>query len=124
MTRRFAAIVLGSQAVVVIFAAVGARAMAAAGQMSGAGHEDRAGTYLLVGSLLAVLCVIAAGLMRRPYGVSLGWFVQAACLLSAIIVPTMLVVGLLFLVLWVAALYQGQKMDALTAAHVRDHARQ
>ena len=65
MTRRLAAVVLGAQAPVVIFGAVGARALADA---SGSTH---ASTYLIVGLGLALACVLVAGLLRRPWGVTL-----------------------------------------------------
>ena len=55
---------------------------------------------------------VAAGLMRRPWGVTLGWVVQALTLLSALVVPMMLVVGLFFLALWVTCLVKGAQIDA------------
>lgn len=108
MTRRFAAVVVGSQALVVFFGALVAYAMSRA-----TGEGDRS-TYLLVGSVLAVLCIFAAGLLRRPWGVTLGWLIQAATLASAFIVPAMLIVAILFGTLWITALFQGHKMDQLS----------
>jgi hypothetical protein len=108
MTRRFAAVVIASQGLAVFFGALVARAIASADGQSSSGG------YMLVGSVIAVLCILDAGLMRRPWGVTLGWLLQLATLLSTVIVPMMLVVGLLFLALWVTALVQGVSMDALT----------
>jgi hypothetical protein len=50
--------------------------------------------------------------MRRPWGVTVGWVVQALTLLSALVVPMMLVVGLFFLALWVTCLVKGAQVDA------------
>ena len=61
-----------------------------------------------------MVCLLDAGLMRRPFGMTLGWLLQLATLLCALIVPLMLVVGLLFLALWVTALVQGAAMDEHT----------
>lgn len=80
-TWRMGATVLGAQSVLVFFGALVARALAAA-QDSGA-----ATAYLLVGSALAVVCLLAAGLMRSPVGVTLGWLVQLACFATAVVVP-------------------------------------
>lgn len=111
MTRRFAAIVIGSQSLVVFFGALVAYALAKADDNSS--HN----AYLVVGCVLAVLCILDAGMLRRPWGVTLGWFIQFATLAAAFIVPMMLVVGIVFGALWVTALVQGRKMDQLTREH-------
>ena len=108
MTRRLAAVVIGTQGLAVFFGALVARALAAVD------GSPTSGTFLLLGSVLAVLCILDAGLMRRPWGITLGWILQVATLASAVIVPTMLPVGLLFGALWVTAQVQGHTMDEHT----------
>lgn len=115
MTRRLGAIVLGSQAPVVLFGAVGARALA---DVSGQGAAT---TYLWVGLGLALACVLVAGLLRSPVGVSLGWLVQLATLLCGFVVPVMVVIGLIFGGLWWLALQQGVRLDDMTEAYLREH---
>lgn len=108
-TWRMGAVVLGGQSVIVFFGALVARAI-------GAAQGDQAsGAYLLVGSLLAVLCLVAVGLMRTPFGVTLGWLIQVATFLSAFVVPMMLAVGVIFTALWVVCLRQGMRIDAIQA---------
>jgi hypothetical protein len=108
-TWRMGATVLAGQSVIVFFGALVARGI-------GAATDDRsASTYLLVGSGLAVLCLLTAGLMRRPYGVTLGWLLQVATFLGAFVVPLMLAVGVIFTLLWVVCLWQGQRIDAIQA---------
>ncbi|GAA6526553.1 hypothetical protein IDVR_23490 [Intrasporangium sp. DVR] len=110
-TWRMLATVLVGQSISVFFGALVARALAATGPDSA-----RSTTYLLVGSALALLSVVAAGLLRRPYGVTIGWLVQALTLASALIVPAMVVVGVIFLVLWVTCLILGGRIVEAQAA--------
>jgi Protein of unknown function (DUF4233) len=108
MTRRLAGVVIGTQGLAVFFGALVARALAAAG------GSNTSGSFLLIGSLLAVLCILDAGLLRQPWGITVGWGLQIATLACAFIVPLMLLVGLLFGALWLTALVQGRKMDEHT----------
>jgi len=105
MTRRLAGTVIGAQGLAVFFGALVARGLASAK------GEDTSSTFLLLGSVLAVLCILDARLLRRPWGVTLGWGLQIATFASAIVVPAMLVVGVLFGALWLTALAQGRAMD-------------
>ena len=108
MTRRLLAVVIGTQGLVVFFGALVARSLAS---VDGSGTS---GSFLLTGSVLAVLCILDAGLLRRPWGVTIGWVLQIATFACAFIVPLMLVVGLLFGALWLTALVQGHAMDEHT----------
>ncbi|WP_307864683.1 DUF4233 domain-containing protein [Allobranchiibius sp. CTAmp26] len=112
MTRRLAAVVVAFQVVVVLLG--GLVAYAIAKSRDGVGHP----AYLWVGGVLAVLCIVTAGTMRRPWGVALGWAVQIATLAAVFVVPLMFVVGVIFLALWITALVQGRKMDQLTADYL------
>ena len=109
MTRRLAGLVIAAQGLAVFFGALVARALAAADD------SPSSSTPMVVGSLLAVLCILDAGVMRRPWGVTLGWVLQIATLATAFIVPAMLLVELLFGALWLTALIQGHAMDEHTS---------
>jgi len=65
---------------------------------------------------LAVACLVCAGMLGRPWGVSLGWVLQVCVLLTGIIVPAMLVLGAVFGGLWIAAVRYGRRVDAIKAA--------
>jgi hypothetical protein len=108
MTRRLAGVVLGTQGLVVFFGALVARALAAAE------GSNTSRPFLLIGSLLAVLCILDAVLLRQPWGITVGWFLQIATFACVFIVPAMLLVGLLFGGLWLTALVQGHNMDEHT----------
>ena len=69
-TWRMGAVVLAAQSVIVFLGALVARTLGAAN------GDPASGAYLLVGSGLAVACILVAGLMRRPFGVTLGWLIQ------------------------------------------------
>ncbi len=115
MTRRLAAVVVAFQVIVVLLGGLVAYALASAQQAS------VQTAYLWVGGLLALLCIVTAGTMRRPWGVAIGWAVQIASLVSAVVVPLMFVVGLIFGALWITALVQGAKMDQLTADYLENN---
>lgn len=109
-TWRMLATVLVGQSVIIFFGALVARGIAASGP-----DPQRATPYLLVGSVLAVVCILAAGLLRRPYGVTVGWVVQLLTIAAGLVVPMMFAAGAIFLALWVASLLLGGKVDAAPA---------
>ena len=109
MTRRLLGVVIGTQGLAVFFGALVARSLAAVD------GSHTSSSFLLIGSLLAVLCILDAGLLRRRWGISVGWVLQIATLACAFIVPVMLLVGLLFGALWLTALVQGRNMDEHTS---------
>ena len=111
-TWRMLATVLGGEAVCIALGALVARGLAATDT---AANTVSPTAYLVVGIGLAALAIVAAGTLRRPWGITLGWVVQALTLLSALVVPLMLVVGIFFLTMWVTCLIQGARIDAEVA---------
>jgi hypothetical protein len=55
-------------------------------------------TVILIG--LAVVMVIAAGLVRRPFGIGLGSLLQVAFIATGVFIGAMYVVGVLFAAAW------------------------
>lgn len=115
-TWRMLATVLAAQGIVVCLGALVARGV---GSAQG---DDRAQAWLWVGIGLAAVCFLAAGAMRRPWGVTLGWLIQVATFASAVVVPAMLGVGLVFLVLWVGSLVLCHRVEEQVAARERESA--
>jgi len=74
-------------------------------------------TAAWLGAGLVVLCIVAAGAVGRPGGVALGWVVQALVIASGLLVWDMFILGVLFALLWWAALYYGAKVDATKSAN-------
>jgi thiol:disulfide interchange protein len=64
-----------------------------------------------IGVGLAVACVVVAGLVRRPFGLQLGFVVQVAAIALGVLVPMMFVLGLVFLGLYTAAYVVGGRID-------------
>ncbi len=113
-TFRLLAMTLFGQAVILSFFALVARGTAIAGGRGGDGS-----TLLWLGCGLALLSLVAAGLMRRPYGITLGWLVQVLTWAGALVETAMIAVSLIFTGLWVLLLVQGLKADALVAERER-----
>jgi hypothetical protein len=105
LRRTFAGMVLGGEVLVVGFAALVAKDLA-----------DVPGRWVLAAAVaIAVLCVVAAGLLRSRAGYLLGWLVQLLLVATAVRVPLMGLVSVLFLGLWVAALVLGGRADEVSA---------
>ena len=107
-TFRLLAVALFGQSVILSFFALVARGNAIA-----AGDPERGDILLWVGLGLAALALVTSGLMRRPFGITLGWLVQVLTWLSAVLVTAMVGVALVFTLLWVVLLVQGLKVDAV-----------
>ncbi len=111
LTRRLAAVALLGQAMTIFFGALVARQFA----LAGGDPQGRATAYLIGGCLLALLCVVASGLLRRPGGVLLGWAIQVLTLATAVVLPAMIAVTAIFGGLWWLCLSQGAKLDRVSA---------
>lgn len=70
------------------------------------------GPIWAVGGGVALLCLVAAALVRRPAGLWLGWAVQALLIASGLVVPMMFVVGAVFAVIWAVGIRLGGRIDA------------
>jgi hypothetical protein len=105
-TWRMLATVLAGEGICIMLGALVARGLAATDT------QASPTAYLVVGLGLGLLAFVAAGMLRRPWGISLGWAVQVLTLISALVVPLMLVVGVFFLTMWLVCLVQGHRIDA------------
>jgi hypothetical protein len=70
-----------------------------------------ASTALPVCLGLAVLAVVAAGLLRNKAGYVLGWLVQVGAVGLGFVVPVMFVLGLAFGAFWVMAIVLGRRIE-------------
>lgn len=107
ITRRLAAMTLLGLAMTVLLGALVARQLEVA-----AGDPDgRATPYLVAGGVLALLCLLAVGQLRRPWGITLGWLLIGLTLAGGVVLRPMAVVAVMFGALWVLCLTQGYKVD-------------
>ncbi|WP_223404478.1 DUF4233 domain-containing protein [Occultella gossypii] len=70
------------------------------------------GVTWVVGGVGMLLCIVAAYLQKYPIALVAGYVVQALLLLSGILVPMMLVIGIVFAAIWVTGVWLGGKIDA------------
>ena len=73
-------------------------------------------TLWWTGGALAVACVLAAGLLGRPWGYHVGTALQVLVIAAGFLVPAMFVFGLVFAGLWFLALHLGRKVARMRAA--------
>ena len=74
-------------------------------------------TLWWVGGVAAVGCVVAAALVRRPWGLWSGSVMQVLVLAAgvALAVPAMLFLAAVFAVLWFLTVHLGLKLERLQA---------
>ena len=71
-----------------------------------------AGAIWGAGLALALVCLVAAGLTRRPGGIAAGAVLQGVLVATGVFVPVMFVVGLGFAALWLWLVRVGRRIDA------------
>lgn len=99
--------VLGIEAIVVLLATSLA---------TSAGTVSNTTLAWVAGLVLMVLLFLAIGTLRRPWGLTLGWILQAVVLATSLVVGwTMLFVGGVFVILWWLAIHNGNRVDAMRA---------
>jgi hypothetical protein len=68
---------------------------------------------------LAVLALVAAGLLRIQLGYVLGSIIQVATVGLGFVVPVMFVLGLAFAAFWVMAIVLGRRIEEAKAAQAQ-----
>ncbi|MFB7252333.1 DUF4233 domain-containing protein [Microbacterium sp. NPDC056234] len=106
LVQKLAPIVLGFEAIVVFLGGLtifGLRAL----------PDAIPDWWAIVGGVvMALACIAIAGLIMKPWAITAGWIVQVIVALSAILVPAMLMVVLVFGGMWAYATIMGAKLDA------------
>lgn len=65
-----------------------------------------------IGCGMAVLCLVAIGMLGRPWGYGLGHALQVVMIALGFLAVPILFMGILFAALWVAAYVVGMRIDA------------
>jgi len=81
------------------------------------------GTAVGGASVLAVACLLTAGLLRFRAGYAIGWALQLVMVATGFVVGMMFGIGLLFTLLWIASLYWGTRIEREQAYVARELAR-
>ncbi|WP_256839645.1 DUF4233 domain-containing protein [Ornithinimicrobium faecis] len=116
-TQRLASIVLIGFAMTLFFGGLAARQL----ELTDGGDTERANLLLTGGIVLAVLAIVAAGLLRTRWGITLGWVLVGLSALSMVLLPAMGIVAVIFGALWILALGQGGSMETLTRDWIAEH---
>jgi len=78
--------------------------------------DHHSATALWIGALIAILCLLTAGMMKSMRGWYMGSLIQLALIGYGVVIPLMYFMGALFAGLWVAAFLIGRKGEAIRAS--------
>ncbi|WP_432244681.1 DUF4233 domain-containing protein [Arthrobacter sp. G.S.26] len=84
--------------------------------------EFAPGLILGVGIGLSVVMILACAVLRKPWGIGLGWVLQLVLILTGIFEPAMFLVGVLFALAWWYGIRTGTRLDREAAQRARDQA--
>jgi len=70
---------------------------------------------VVAGAVVGVLMILTAGLLRHRWAIWAGWALQALVLASALLVPSMLIVAIIFGGMWAYATIKGAALDRRNA---------
>jgi hypothetical protein len=65
---------------------------------------------LITGIVLAATAIALSGLLRHRWAYLAGWLLQVALVATGVAVPVMFALGLIFAVLWAAAIRVGSRL--------------
>jgi hypothetical protein len=106
LVQKLAPIVLGFESIVVFLAGLtifGLKALPA-------GIEPWWG--IVGGGVVGLACIALAGMVTKPWAITAGWIIQVIIALSAILVPAILLVVVIFGGMWAYATIMGARLDA------------
>jgi hypothetical protein len=70
---------------------------------------------IVVGSVLALVMLLTAGVLRYRWGIILGWVLQVIVALGGFLVPALFLVAIIFGGMWAYATIKGASLDARNA---------
>ncbi|WP_260857205.1 DUF4233 domain-containing protein [Microbacterium sp. 1.5R] len=106
LVQKLASIVLGFESIVVFLAGLTVFGL----KTLPAGIPQWWG--IVAGGVLGLACIAVAGMITKPWAIIAGWVIQALIALSAILVPAILLVVLIFGGMWAYATIMGARLDA------------
>lgn len=71
---------------------------------------------IVAGTLLALVMVVTAGMLRHRWAIVVGWVLQAVVALGGFLVPALVIVALIFGGMWAYATIKGAALDRRNAA--------
>jgi len=82
--------------------------------------DNHSATALWIGGVIAILCLLTAGMMKSMRGWYIGTVLQVALIAYGAVIPLMYFMGALFAGLWATAYVVGQKGEAIRAALIAE----
>ena len=77
--------------------------------------DNHGALAVAIGGLIALLCILTAGLMKKRIGWIIGSFLQLGLIAYGVVVPMMYFLGALFAILWTIAFFLGRRGEAIRA---------
>ena len=71
--------------------------------------DNHSATALWIGGVIAILCLLTAGMMKSMRGWYIGTVLQVALIAYGVVIPLMYFMGALFAGLWATAYVVGRK---------------
>ena len=106
LVQKLAPIVLGFEAIVVFLAGLTVFGLKTLPE----GVEQWWG--IVGGGVVGLACIVIAGMITKPWAIPAGWIIQIIIALSAILVPAILLVVVIFGGMWGYATIMGARLDA------------
>ena len=78
--------------------------------------DQHSATALWIGGVIALFCLLTAGMMKSMRGWYIGSILQIALIAYGLVIPLMYFMGALFAGLWIAAFLIGRKGEAIRAS--------
>lgn len=119
--EQFAGTTLVLEAFVVLFATLVAYGLRDVPYSRGMLELPSAASIWVAGGVLVVVLLVLSRLVATPGGYLAGTVVQVPVLATGLVVPMMVVVGGIFVVLWVVSLRLGARIDRERAQYDADH---
>ena len=82
--------------------------------------DNHSATALWIGGVIAILCLLTAGMMKSMRGWYIGTVLQVALIAYGVVIPLMYFMGVLFAGLWATAYVVGRKGEAIRAALIAE----
>jgi len=106
LVQKLAPIVLGFEAIVVILAGLTIYGLKSL-------PEGIPQWWAIIGGVVVALAmIVVAGMITKPWAIPTGWVLQGVVALSAVFVPAILFVVLVFGGMWAYATIMGARVDA------------
>ena len=108
LTESLLSIVLGLEAVLVFFVTLTVFGL----------HALPAVSAFVGGAVLVLLLALTIRIVRYPWGVWVGWVLQAALLATGILLPALYIAAGFFVAMWIFSFVRARQIDSTNSARL------